>query len=99
MTDLLELGHRLGGDALGRRVGRDEAGMLLLERLQLVEQCVVCVVADLGVVEDVVTVTVVLDCPAQLGGALGRVPPLLRGGRAYGSITSLAAGSTSRSRS
>jgi hypothetical protein len=99
MTHLLELGHRLGGDALGRRVGRDEVGMLLLERLQLVEQRVVGVVADLGVVEDVVAVTVVLDRPAQLGGALGRVLPLPRGGGAYGSITSLAAGSTSRSRS
>ena len=73
--------------------------MLGLERAELVEQCVVLVVPDLGIVEDVVAVAVVLDRPPQLGGALGRVPPLLRDDGAYGSITSLAAGPTSRSRS
>jgi hypothetical protein len=73
--------------------------VLGLERAELVEQRVVLVIADLGVVEDVVAVAVVLDRPAQLGGALGRVPPVLRSDGAYGSITSLAAGLTSRSRS
>ena len=47
---------RLAADPLRRRVGRDELGVLGLERPQLVEQLVVLVVADLGVVEDVVAV-------------------------------------------
>ena len=57
--DLLEPRDRLGADALGRRVGRDELRVVALDRAQLVEQRVVVVVADLGVVEDVVAVVVV----------------------------------------
>ena len=44
--------------------------MLLLERLQLVEEAVVLGVRDLGVVEDVVAVEVVVEELAQLRGAL-----------------------------
>src|SRR6266516_23922 len=43
--------------------------MLGLDRAQLVEQRVVGVVADLGIVEDVVATVVVLDLAPQLGGA------------------------------
>ena len=46
--------------------------VLALDRAQLVQQRVVGVVADLGVVEDVVAVPVVDELLAQLGGALGR---------------------------
>ena len=72
VRDLVELGDRLAADALGRRVGRDELRVLALDRAQLVQQRVVGVVADLGVVEDVVAVPVVDELLAQLGGALGR---------------------------
>ena len=48
VADLLELGDGLAPDALGRRVGRDELGVVALDRAQLVQQCVVGVVADLG---------------------------------------------------
>ena len=53
--------------------------MLLLERLELVEERVVRRVVDLGVVEDVVAVVVVPDQPPELRGALRR-----RGGRPRG---------------
>ena len=66
MPDLLEPRDRLGADALGRRVGRDELGVLALDRAQLVEQRVVDVVADLGVVEDVVAVVVVRELLFEL---------------------------------
>jgi hypothetical protein len=89
VPDLLELRDRRAADALRRRVRRDELGMLGLDRPQLVEQGVVGVVADLGVVEDVVAVPVVLELPAQLRGALVQ--------RAHS--TSRAAGSSSRARS
>ena len=46
--------------------------MLGLERLELVEQRVVLVVGDLGVVEDVVAVDVVVEDALQLLRALGR---------------------------
>ena len=73
MADLLELGYRLAAGPLRRRVGRDQLGMLGLDRPQLVEQLVVLVVPDLGIVEDVVTVAVVVELLAQLGRALGDV--------------------------
>src|SRR3954449_4227560 len=64
--------------------------MRLLEILELAEQRVVDVVADLGVVEDVVAVAVVADLLAQLGHPRGRVR--------RGHSTSSAAGAMSRSR-
>jgi hypothetical protein len=89
VAHLLELVERLRADALRRRVGRAQLGVLGLEVAQLVEQRVVVGVRDLGVVEDVVAVVVVLERPPQLGR------PAL-GGRAH---TSRAAGSSSASRS
>ena len=70
--DLLEPRDRLGADALGRRVGRDELGVLGLDRAQLVEQRVVDVVADLGVVEHVVAVVVVRRAARRSSAARGR---------------------------
>ena len=70
VVDFAELVRRRGADALRRRVGRDEVRMLLLERLQLVEEPVVVGVRDLRIVEDVVAVQVVLDLLAQLGSTL-----------------------------
>ena len=78
--------------------------MLALEAPQLVEQQVVLVVADLGVVEDVVAVGVVLELLAQLAGALADLLGDLRGGLggarggAHG-IASLTTGSSSACRS
>ena len=71
---LLELRERLGADALRRRIGREELGMLRLEVPQLVDQLVVLGVGDLGVVEDVVAVVVVVELLAQfLHALLGRL--------------------------
>ena len=70
VADRLELVERLGSHSLRGRVRCTELGMLLLEVAQLVQQRVVVGVRDLGVVEDVVAVVVVLDDPPQLGGAL-----------------------------
>ena len=89
VAHLLELVERLGAHALGGRVGRAQLGVLRLEVAQLVQQRVVVGVRDLGVVEDVVAVVVVLERPPQLGRAV-------LGGRAH---TSRAAGSSSAPRS
>jgi hypothetical protein len=92
VADLRQRADRLGADALRRRVGRDELGVLGLERLQLAVQRVVLVVADLRVVEDVVAMCVVVELRAQLVDACLRV-----GRRAHS--TSSAAGASSRERS
>ena len=70
MLDGRELVERAAADALRRRIRRAQVGMLGLDVAQLVQQRVVVGVRDLGVVEDVVAVVVVLDDPPQLGGAL-----------------------------
>jgi hypothetical protein len=71
--------------------------MLRFDGAQLIEQRVVRVVTDLGVVEDVVAVTVVLEQLAQLRRALrGRAS---RPGWTQDSDTSSAAGAISRARS
>ena len=76
---LLELRERLGANALGRRVGREELGMVGLDIPQLVHQLVVLGVRDLGIVEDVVAVVVVVELLAQLFHALlGRLGGGLR---------------------
>ena len=83
------------GSAPTRWVGESgvtSSGCSRLDRAQLVEQRVVDVVADLGVVEDVVAVVVVRELLAQLGG------PLRASARAAHS-TSRAAGASRRARS
>jgi hypothetical protein len=89
VAHLLELGDRLGADALGRRVGREQLRVLGLDPPQLVEQRVVRVVRDDRVVEDVVAVVVLGQLAAQLRRALGRAH----------SVTSSAAGASSLARS
>ena len=69
MLDLDELVRRWRANALRRRVGRDEIGVRLLERDELVVELVVLGVRDLRIVEDVVAVEVVVEDLAQLGGA------------------------------
>ena len=71
VAPLGELLERLTADALGRRVGRAQLGVLALELLKLVQQGIVVGVADLGLVENVVQMGVVFDLAAQLGGARG----------------------------
>jgi hypothetical protein len=73
--------------------------MLGFEPAQLVNQRVVLVVPDLGVVEDVVAVTVVLEQLAQLRGAFGGIRRASRPGWTQDSDTSSAAGAISRARS
>ena len=68
MLDGLEALDRTAGDALGRRIGRDEIGMLRLEPLELVQQPIELLVGDLGSVVDVVALFVVADGVAKLGG-------------------------------
>jgi hypothetical protein len=70
--------------------------MLGLQGPQLVEQRVVLVVADLGIVEDVIAIAVVVELTAQLGDSRLDV---LRPACAQSSVTSRAAGATSRARS
>jgi hypothetical protein len=94
VAHLLQVADRLAADALGRRVGRDQLRMLSLDPAELVDQSVVDIVPDLGVIEDVVAVAVVLEDLAQLGRALRRVDCL-----AQGSVTSSTAESISRARS
>ncbi len=87
--DLLQAPHGLGADALGGRVGAEQLGVRGLQRPELLEQRVILVVPDDGVVERVVAVGVVLDLAAQSGDALGGIahlnwppPRRRRGGRA-----------------
>ena len=65
-------GEGAAADTLGRRIGRDEIGMRVLERLQLGEQRVELGVGDLGIVVAVVALFVVADLSAEFGDALGR---------------------------
>ena len=61
------------GGAPTRWVGESgvtSSGCSVLERLELVEERVVGAVVDLGIVEDVVAVVVVLDQPPELGRAV-----------------------------
>ena len=69
VLDRLESFDRPAGDALGRRVGRDEIGMLRLEPLELVQQPIELLVGDLRVVVDVVALFVVADVVAKLSDA------------------------------
>ena len=60
-----ELGRRRA-HALGRRVRGDQLREPLLERAELPDQLVVLGVGDLGVVQDVVAIHVVVDALAEL---------------------------------
>jgi hypothetical protein len=93
VDDLGQRGDRLAADALRGRVRRQQLGMLRLDGAQLVEQLVVLVVGDGGVVEHVVAPAVLGELLAQLRGALDG----LLGRLAH--CTSRAAGASSRARS
>ena len=62
-------GHGFRAHPPGGRIRSLQIGMRGLERLELPHQAVVLGVGDLGVVESVVTVVVVIDALAELGGA------------------------------
>ena len=69
------------GNALRRRIGRDEIRILRFERFQLVEKTIELLVGDLGRVVDVVALFVVADLVAKLLYALERLHLLnCRGG-------------------
>ena len=93
-ADLDQVGDRLLADPLGRRVRRDQLRVGRLDRLQLVEQRVVLVVADLRVIEHVVPVRVVVEQLAQLGARARR-----RAGESRCSWLLSTGSSSSRSRS
>ena len=57
--------------SLRRRVRGDELRMLLLERLQFLQQRVEGIVGDLWIVEDVVAILMVPNLVAQRGDAIG----------------------------
>ncbi len=67
-----------GADPLGRGIRGDGIGMTLLQFLQFAQQAVVFGVGDLGVVEDVIAVVMVMQLGAQLFDAL-EVPGLAHG--------------------
>ncbi len=61
VLDGLEAGGRAAADALGRRIGRDEIGVLGFEALELLHERVEFGVGQLGIVEDVVPLFVVAN--------------------------------------
>ena len=69
MANLLEPLERDRPDALRRRVQSAEAGELLLEPFELLVQRIVLGVVDLGLIEDVVQVGVVVYLLAKPRGA------------------------------
>ena len=69
-------GDRDAAHALGRRIGRQQLGVPLLERVELAHQLVEVGVGDLGRVEHVVAVGVVIDLRAQLVDAAFRLRQL-----------------------
>ena len=70
VLDGREAVDRPPGDALRRRIGRDEIGMLGLELLELVQQPIELLVGDLRIVVDVVALFVMADRVAKLADAL-----------------------------
>ncbi len=60
-------------DALGRRIGGDEIGMIALEILQLAQERVELGVGDLRVLVDVVALFVMADLLAKLFDAGGGI--------------------------
>src|SRR5262249_2789987 len=80
--------RRRASDRLRRRVGRLQLREPVLERSELTHQLVVLDVGDLGVVEHVVAVAMVLDLGAQLLHAeLGRRPVAFLGPDAHPAIS------------
>ena len=57
--------HRLGADALGGRVRGEQGGVFLLELLQLPHQPVIIGIANLGAVQHVIAVVMVVNLSFQ----------------------------------
>ena len=73
MLDGLEPFDRAAGDALGRRIGRDEIGMIRLEMLEFVQEPIELLVGHLRVVVDVIALLVMPDgIPESLEAFLRR---------------------------
>ena len=70
MLDRLEALDRTPGDALSRRVRRDEVGVLRLDPLELVQQPIELLVGNLRLVVNVVALFVMPDGVTQLFDAL-----------------------------
>lgn len=77
MNDRREAARDLAADALRRRIGRDEIGVLGLDLLEFGEEAVVLGVGQVRLVEHVICVVRPLELGAQPCGALRR----LAGGR------------------
>jgi hypothetical protein len=60
------------GDALRRRIARDQVGVLLLETLELVQEAIELFVGDLGRVVYVVLLFVMADGDTKRGDAVLR---------------------------
>ena len=73
MTNLGETVQRRRAHPLGRRIGRDQLRMLLFEILQFPQQAIVLAVADLRIIEHIVTVVVIIDFVPQAGDAISVV--------------------------
>ena len=73
------------GDALGRRIGRDEIGVLGFEPLELVQQPVELLVGDLGRAVEVVALLVVADLLAELVDAVDGIQLMAQGAGSAGS--------------
>ena len=72
MLDRGELGERGGADPLGGRVGRGQLRILGLEGAELLHEPVVLGVRNLGLVEHIVAIVVVVDLGPQLVDARPR---------------------------
>src|SRR5262249_31512783 len=72
MLDRRKSIDRTAADTLGRRIARDEIGMLDFQQLELAEQRVVLRVRDLGGVLLVIALLMVADRVAELVQALYR---------------------------
>jgi len=79
MADLLEPADGLAANALRRRIWAHQLRMGCLEFAQLVVERVVLVVANFGVIVDVVAARVIGDELAQLGDAVGVIGGLAHG--------------------
>jgi hypothetical protein len=80
---VLDRGEPFGhgpADALGGRVGGDEVRVCRLQLFEFVEEAVIVGVGDLGAVQDVVGVAVMVEEPAELLGAGSRCLSCSHGG-------------------
>src|SRR5262249_14721642 len=70
-ADLGDARARFAADALGRRIRRNQAGVVFFDRTELGEEPIELRVADARIVEDVIAVVVRLDFVNELFVAFG----------------------------